>query len=368
MSSTTVETTFHKPTLGLGPYGRAVWSAVLAGFRSHAILYGIALTSFAIGLIECALLGLPVNYDLISIVSGSSLIILLAVIAVWLVCDLGWQVIKGYRGSPTAAMGHKLQSDILAPSRIANALHIFLAHGIFFVGFIAIKKAIPHVQPFQWDTTFMEVDRFLHGGLLPHEWLLPLLGTPKALFIINLAYNFWFVVMSFCFFWFGYARQDSFLRQRYLIAYLSLWFVGTSVLGTVFSSAGPCFYHLVVAGADPYAGLMATLKAANESQAIFAVTTQDILWQSHLAGGGEVEGISAMPSLHVATSVLFFLQARAWGQRWAMWFTAPFALTILVGSVMLGWHYAVDGYAGALIALFCWWLAGKVAPRPVATT
>ena len=71
-----------------------------------------------------------------------------------------------------------------------------------------------------------------------------------------------------------------------------------------------------------------------------------------------------MPSLHVATSVLFILLARAWGQRWFLWFTVPFAGLILIGSIVLGWHYAVDGYAGGVLAVICWWFAGKVAPRP----
>jgi membrane-associated phospholipid phosphatase len=29
--------------------------------------------------------------------------------------------------------------------------------------------------------------------------------------------------------------------------------------------------------------------------------------------------------------------------------------------VHLGWHYAVDGYAGLALAAACWWLAGFVA-------
>jgi membrane-associated phospholipid phosphatase len=42
---------------------------------------------------------------------------------------------------------------------------------------------------------------------------------------------------------------------------------------------------------------------------------------------------------------------------------AVFAAIIAVGSVLLAWHYAVDGYAGAAIALACWWLAGRLARR-----
>ena len=35
-----------------------------------------------------------------------------------------------------------------------------------------------------------------------------------------------------------------------------------------------------------------------------------------------------------------------------------FSVLIEVGSVLLGWHYAVDGYLGALIA-WAAWLAGR---------
>jgi hypothetical protein len=38
-----------------------------------------------------------------------------------------------------------------------------------------------------------------------------------------------------------------------------------------------------------------------------------------------------------------------------------FAGLILVGSVHLAWHYAVDSYAGILIAVLSWWIAGQLA-------
>ena len=361
MTATTLDPAVLSP-VRMGDYGRSVVAAIREGFATHRVIYGLALISYFWGISECLILGLPVNFGLVSLVSGTSLLFLGVIIGAWLGYDLFRLWRMGYTGRPSLALLHELQHNILAPTRVANAVHAFLANGIFFIGFIAIKKSIPHAIPFAWDETLMNADKFIHGGALPHEWLMPLAGSPAALLFINVAYNLWFLVLLFCFFWFGYAKQDSRLRQRYLIAYLSLWLVGTCVLGTLFSSAGPCFYGLVVAGPDPYASLLATLKSANGIYPIWAVPTQETLWQSHLAGHGEVEGVSAMPSLHVATSVLFILQARAWGQRWFLWFTIPFALLVLVGSVLLGWHYAADGYAGAVIAVACWWLAGKLAP------
>jgi hypothetical protein len=44
-----------------------------------------------------------------------------------------------------------------------------------------------------------------------------------------------------------------------------------------------------------------------------------------------------------------------------------FAVLILLGSVHLGWHYAVDGYAGALGAALLWHLVGRLQGRASAT-
>ncbi len=266
----------------------------------------------------------------------------------------------GHRGSPALALKAKLLDDILAPSRIANTVHAFAANGVFFVGFLAIKKAIPLTYPFAWDESFMQLDRAMHFGRLPHEILAPLLQYPPVTFVTNLIYNSWFLVLMACFFWQGFARADSALRQQYLLSHLLTWFFGTSILGTLLSSAGPCFYGLVAEGANPYAPLVAYLKATNEIYPIWAVPTQDILWRSYIAGQGEIGGVSAMPSMHVATTILFFLLAFAAGKGRLGWLLVGFSITIFFGSILLGWHYAVDGYLGALIALACWKLAGHI--------
>ena len=78
---------------------------------------------------------------------------------------------------------------------------------------------------------------------------------------------------------------------------------------------------------------------------------------------GRLAGISAMPSMHVATSVLIAFYA-ATHARWAGWFCWIFAALIMIGSVHLGWHYAVDGYFGAAIAWMAWTIARKISSRP----
>jgi hypothetical protein len=332
--------------------------AVTDGFQRHATLYVLALGTYGLGLAESIWLGVPLSFGLVELVSGTTFVFLFLMIGLWLAGDLARLWWTGYAGSPAAALKHRLFDDILAPGRIANTIHAFVINGVFFVGFLTIKKNIPLVQPFSWDAPFMELDRILHFGTLPHEWLMPLLAWAPVTFAMNVIYNLWFVVLTGFFFWQAFRKQDTALRQRYLIAYLSTWFLGTCVLGTLFSSAGPCFYGFLGEGPDPYAGLLAQLKAANEAYPIWAVPTQELLWQSYKDGFGSVEGVSAMPSMHVGTTILFILCAREARIRWLETAAWIFAALIFLGSILLAWHYAVDGYAGALVALACWKLSG----------
>jgi hypothetical protein len=68
-------------------------------------------------------------------------------------------------------------------------------------------------------------------------------------------------------------------------------------------------------------------------------------------------GISAMPSVHVAVAVLFAVLG--WRTAaWLGWLFTGYACVVLIGSVHLGWHYAVDGYVSAVVAPLIWALTG----------
>ena len=224
--------------LDAGERRSRTFSAVAAGFRSHARLYAIAMLVYGLAGLQSEWLGRKVNLRLVGLVTGTTLGCLVLIIFFWVAAEflrLWW---TGHKGSPALALKAKLLDDILAPSRVANTVHAFMANGVFFVGFLAIKKAIPLTNPFAWDKSLMELDRVLHFGWLPHEILAPLFEYPLVTFVINVVYNWWFLVLIACFFWQGFARTDSMLRQQYLLSYLLTWFLGTCVLGTIFSSGG----------------------------------------------------------------------------------------------------------------------------------
>ena len=58
----------------------------------------------------------------------------------------------------------------------------------------------------------------------------------------------------------------------------------------------------------PIFGLMAYLRETNKIYPIWALKTQNLLWDEYVNNRfGLGSGISAMPSMHVASTFLFFL-------------------------------------------------------------
>lgn len=125
------------------------------------------------------------------------------------------------------------------------------------------------------------------------------------------------------------------------------------------SSVGPCFVEPLL-GNRHYAEQMAYLHQANETFPVMVLAVQQQLldWQAQdMHGLGR--GISAMPSMHVSLAFLFFLAIRQVSRRAGHFFFA-FLIVIMVGSVHLGYHYAVDGYVSIITTAIIWWVCGRL--------
>jgi hypothetical protein len=337
----------------------AILQAMREGFGRHALLYAFAAIVMATAIAEATLLHLPFDFQMVMIFSGPVLLILAVLGLGGLLLEVVRLARSGYQGSVTLALGRKIRDDYLAPMRVSNALHSFLFMTSYMVGYTFIKRAIPSAHPFSWDPDLAALDKAVHFGHQPYE-LLAFLNVPLITFLLNMNYNIWFFVMFTLWFWQGFSAQDSRLRLHFLLGFTLTWFLGTCLLGTLFSSVGPCFYARLMPGADPYAPALQWLSTANARYPIFSLSVMDELWKNYQTGTGLVNGISAMPSMHVGTSVLFARLGFASGKRWLGWLLTAFATGIFLGSIHLAWHYAIDGYVGAAVALFGWWLAGKL--------
>ena len=136
------------------------------------------------------------------------------------------------------------------------------------------------------------------------------------------------------------------MRTRYLICFILVWVVVGNVVAGLFMSAGPAFYGFVTGDTARYAEQLAWLGEFGGGSAYY----QAYLWDLQEAGvTGFGSGISAFPSVHVALAALNAMFAWSLDRRLglAAWGYAAF---VQFSSVYLAWHYAIDGYAGIVLA------------------
>ena len=270
----------------------------------------------------------------------------------------------------TRYMIDDIRFNYLTVERVVGALVIAVFLPTFLSVFTGFKTMIGVINPFAWDAAFETWDRWLHFGWHPWEILHPLLAFPWVTSAINIVYNFWLVALYLVLFWQAFTTRDPRLRLQFFLAFVLTWALLGSLLATLLSSGGPVYYGRLTGLPDPFVPLTDYLHAANEVGVVWALKVQDGLWQAHMTGAYDLgRGISAMPSIHVATVVLFALLGWRVDRRLGIAFTV-FAVVIMIGSVHLAWHYAIDGYLSAVLTLliwrFCGWLVGREEPAPTA--
>lgn len=212
-----------------------------------------------------------------------------------------------------------------------------------------LKQMIPLVSPFWADPLFAATDQAIFGAD-PWRYLHPALDPLGGLF--DAAYLAWFPIKAAVM-----GAVLSLAAGRFKTRAMIAYFIITGLFGAcgqfLFSSAGPIFYARLGLG-DQFAGLPIHAGAALAS---------DYLWQGYVRGVTEIGGgISAMPSLHVANAAWVGLVLTAMWRPLGL-FGWAFYAAILVASVYLGWHYAIDGVAGTIMALVAWRLADRMLQR-----
>jgi hypothetical protein len=263
-------------------------------------------------------------------------------------------------------LGQELRT-YLSRERVLFALPAILLLSLFAASFTEIKAAMPLIQPFALDRRLSELDLALHGGIAPWVWLQTVFGHPLLTAVLNLAYHLWFFIMLALMYWLVFSSERAVLRMQFLVSFVLSWALLGNALAVLFSSAGPCYFGYVLDGPNPYAAQMHALYQADHEVPLRALRVQEMLWQDYRAGTSlSGMAISAMPSMHVASSVLMALAGWRLNRAAGIALTI-FAVFIMIGSVHLGWHYAVDGYVGAIGAALLWKLTGWLQQAAPAT-
>ncbi len=249
----------------------------------------------------------------------------------------------------------------------------FIILALFISMFIStysyIKILIPELNPYYLDKFLYDLDLWLHAGYSPWELTHTVFFLPEMTLMIDVLYSLWFVIIWVYLIGFIFSSNNERLRNQFLLTFLSCWLVLGSVLAVLLASVGPCYIHLIDSSQNQYSELISLLNHQGNilqdqySYTLSATYIQNVLWQIYQANiGGEGMGISAMPSLHVSMAVLIALSSFPINKKLG-YLMCFYALFIQIGSVHLGWHYAVDGYVSIIITIMLWHLWGWLLKR-----
>ncbi|MFZ5608166.1 MAG: phosphatase PAP2 family protein [Pseudomonadota bacterium] len=332
------------------------------------LLLVCALYSLSV-MVVAVLLGRPDAFDLFLYTGPVGLLLGVALFALIIARILNLALIERER-QPIARLARDMKAHFGSQRTLFAYAVPIIAISLFVSAYTSFKGLIPALQPFAWDETLFRLDRAVHFGIDPWRLTHAVFGSASATLAINAAYNVWFGLLWLSLFVAVLELGKPRLRAHYLLSFALSWIVIGSLLALLFSSAGPCYYGPILGAPDPYAPLMArlheidgALRQAPWPGRLWVLETQNLLWTKYLASSNGIgAGISAMPSMHVATATLMALAA--W--RIFVWLGVAmtlYAAVILIGSVHLGWHYALDGYVSIALAIAIWKLVGWMLPR-----
>jgi PAP2 superfamily len=326
-------------------------------YRWLRVLTAMAVISSAAALIIGGIVGVPAGEVLIDyaiMIWRLSLPTLFLALTVYFLRSAALR-----RESPLADLRSLLKGRCGSPETAAATFGPIVLMPIILGAYGTLKQIMPLVTPFRWDTTIAEAGRLMFGGTRPWHVTHAIFGGPVPTMVLDRIYTLWVPLLFVAVLFFALFAPPQ-LRARFFLAFGAGWLLLGLVAAFLLSSAGPCYLPTLGGpAAEDFADLMRRLQAIDDAgYSLGALQWQKTLWdaqtQQHYGFG---MGVSAMPSMHNAVAFLYVLasgRARIW-VRVAAWL---FAVTILIGSVHLGWHYLADGIVAWASMALIWWGAG----------
>ena len=253
-------------------------------------------------------------------------------------------------------LGRGLRVDLLRRETAERLLGVplFVLGTVFmFDVYGAFKEAIPDLGRYAWDRPLALADAVLHLGRDPWLWshALPFRGALTA--FLDRVYVSWYMVLILSVLVLA-TWAPLRLRARFFLSLALACALMGSLAATIFASGGPAYFAELTGDGERFGPLLQALDGTRAREGQLA------LWEFFATRSEKLYGgVSAMPSMHVALSALVAFAAWSW-HRWAGAGAGLYTGLILLGSVHLGWHYAVDGYVGVAMAAAIWVAVGRV--------
>ena len=218
-----------------------------------------------------------------------------------------------------------------------------------------IKLLVPVLHHRLYDRELFQIDQAIFGGISPSVFLLTVFSSPPFLRFIDFTYAGVFVASLMIASTYFLSAPRARLRIAYMTSNTLLWLAG-AWLYVLVPTLGPAYRFPKVW--FEFADHLVTTQGL---QGLLMRNYRNVL---RLAEGARAPvsiycGIAAFPSLHVAYQALVaFWARREWIYGQIVF--GVLAFFILIGSMITGWHYFVDGVAGIALAFGAYRVGSRV--------
>jgi hypothetical protein len=238
---------------------------------------------------------------------------------------------------------------------LIDTLRFAIGCGLWTHTYAWIKLTTPVLHPHLFDQQLWNLDRTICFGYQPSFFVLSLFSAPSVMRLIDWTYAFvFFASLNIAMIFFA-SLPERRLRIAFMNSNALLWLTGGWLYVAV-PSLGPAYRFPEV-----WVPLAPWLDRTQTFQRLLMTNYRNVLLS--LRGARRpiniIFGIGAFPSLHVAFQTLALL----WMRRQTKWggpLFLVFVFFIFFGSLVTGWHYLVDGLAGAALAWACYAAAQRV--------
>ena len=220
--------------------------------------------------------------------------------------------------------------------RVIAALATLLLAGLNMVSFIWVKTLLNYLVPFWADPMLARADAAIFLGHDPWRLLAPYVFPQAGQVYHPLCFLIMIVLLVIA----AWAPKSP-QRSAVLMSYFLLWSVAGPLVHCLLPAGGPIFYEAMGYG-PRFADITPTPETAGVAQ---------YLWATYSTGSfGAGSGISAMPSMHVTMAASMVIASAVIARRILVPVSTACGVVALL-SVALGWHYALDGIVGSIVAL-----------------
>jgi hypothetical protein len=222
-----------------------------------------------------------------------------------------------------------------------------------------IKLVVPIYHPRLFDQELWNVDQSMLLGASPNLLALDLFANRWVFLTIDTCYAYVFFTSFVVLLGYFLSEPSRRIRVAFSNGNTVLWIAG-AWLYLLVPSLGPAFRFPEI-----WFVYSQWLPRTQYFQAMLMRNYQNVLrmMSGQRADVQLILGIAAFPSLHVAFQTFAFLWMRRLWRSGEVLF-GIFAVIILVGSVITGWHYLIDGLAGIVLAVCCYVITVRASRVP----